>query len=214
MNKALISSLSLIFLSACFYHDIDVKPIPKDGIIIALGDSMTMGVGVKKSESYPSVLAKLTGRKVINGGKFSQTMQSSLKRLVPYLKKYKPAMVIIALGTNDLRYKQSPEKIKKYLTIMIGVIKKYSAVPVIVSAPMPSYIPNTHSLFLEVGKANRVLVINDLQMHVFSKKQYRADKGHLNKKGYEAMANGIYKALVSNKFIVTETEKADKVKEK
>ena len=46
----------------------ELKPIPHDGVILAFGDSLTVGVGVTKDKSYPSVLAELTGQTIINAG--------------------------------------------------------------------------------------------------------------------------------------------------
>jgi len=46
--------------------------------ILAFGDSLTIGVGVSQSESYPSILATLTDRTVVNAGISGETTAEGL----------------------------------------------------------------------------------------------------------------------------------------
>lgn len=59
-------ALVLALLSACSDHEL--QPLNGKGPVLVFGDSLTRGVGVKNQQSYPAVLARLSGHIVINGG--------------------------------------------------------------------------------------------------------------------------------------------------
>ncbi|MEM7304770.1 MAG: GDSL-type esterase/lipase family protein [Pseudomonadota bacterium] len=70
----------LLFIQACS----DTAPldyIPEQGVILAFGDSLTVGVGASNKDSYPSVLARLGQRTVINAGVSGEVTQEGLERL-------------------------------------------------------------------------------------------------------------------------------------
>jgi len=58
--------------------------LPKLGaadVIVAFGDSLTYGTGAAENESYPAVLAQLTGRKVVRAGAPGEITAQALRRL-------------------------------------------------------------------------------------------------------------------------------------
>jgi acyl-CoA thioesterase-1 len=74
-------------------------------VILALGDSITAGLGLAQSQAWPSLLqARLdaAGRKarVVNAGVSGDTTAAGLARLDWQLSQ-KPAVVILELGAND-----------------------------------------------------------------------------------------------------------------
>ena len=68
---------------------------------IALGDSLTEGMGVKPYEAYPAKLAKLVGENVCNLGGSGQTSKQLLERL-PEVLALKPKRVFFFGGANDI----------------------------------------------------------------------------------------------------------------
>lgn len=73
--------------------------------ILALGDSLTAGYGLAKSESFPAVLEEAladAGRpaEVINAGVSGDTSKGGLSR-VDWLLTDKPDLVLLELGSND-----------------------------------------------------------------------------------------------------------------
>ena len=57
-----------------------LEPIADDGVILAFGDSLTAGVGAGSEHSYPSVLAELSGLKVVNAGVSGEMSDEGLER--------------------------------------------------------------------------------------------------------------------------------------
>jgi len=74
-------------------------------VVVALGDSLTAGLGVAPDEAYPALLdARLRregyGYRVVNAGVSGDTSAAGLRR-VDWVLKSKPDVVIVALGAND-----------------------------------------------------------------------------------------------------------------
>ena len=76
-----------------------------DRVIVALGDSLTAGLGVAPDEAYPALLeARLHREKlayhVVNAGVSGDTSAGGRRR-VEWVLRTKPEVVIVALGAND-----------------------------------------------------------------------------------------------------------------
>jgi acyl-CoA thioesterase-1 len=78
---------------------------PEERVIVAFGDSLTAGLGVVPSDTYPAQLQEkllLAGYRyrVINAGVSGDTSAGGLRRL-DWVLKSKPDIVIVELGAND-----------------------------------------------------------------------------------------------------------------
>lgn len=76
-----------------------------DGIIVAMGDSLTEGLGVNMDEAYPAQLERKLraagyNYTVINAGVSGETTTGALAR-VDWVLTLKPNLVILATGGND-----------------------------------------------------------------------------------------------------------------
>jgi len=74
-------------------------------VIVALGDSLTAGLGVPAEDAYPALLqARLVREgfhyRVVNAGVSGDTTAGALRR-VDWVLRAHPAVVIVALGAND-----------------------------------------------------------------------------------------------------------------
>ena len=74
-------------------------------VVVALGDSLTAGLGVTPDEAYPALLeARLRreghGYRVVNAGVSGDTSAGGRRR-VDWVLRIKPEVVIVALGAND-----------------------------------------------------------------------------------------------------------------
>jgi acyl-CoA thioesterase-1 len=76
-----------------------------DPVIVALGDSLTAGLGVAPDEAYPARLEARLRRegyhyRVVNAGVSGDTTAGGLRR-VDWVLREKPEIAIVALGAND-----------------------------------------------------------------------------------------------------------------
>ena len=74
-------------------------------VIVALGDSLTAGLGVARDEAYPALLEARLRRdghdyRVVNAGVSGDT-SAGARRRVDWVLRSKPDVVIVALGAND-----------------------------------------------------------------------------------------------------------------
>jgi len=94
-----------------------------DHVIVALGDSLTAGLGVGVEEAYPALLeARLRGEgfdyRVVNAGVSGDTSAGGLRRL-DWALKLKPQVLIVALGANDGLRGQPPAALRANLTQIV-----------------------------------------------------------------------------------------------
>lgn len=94
-----------------------------DTRIVALGDSLTEGFGVRPEDSYPAGLEALLNKKginctVINAGRSGDTCRNLMTRMhrVPDLA---PDLVIIEIGLNDILMGAMPERISHMISTMV-----------------------------------------------------------------------------------------------
>ena len=77
----------------------------EEPVIVALGDSLTAGLGVAVEEAYPALLQARLAReglhyRVVNAGVSGDTTAGALRRL-DWVLRARPTIVIVALGAND-----------------------------------------------------------------------------------------------------------------
>jgi acyl-CoA thioesterase I len=68
--------------------------------IVAFGDSLTEGMGVRQDQCYPAVLEGIAGMKICNFGNTGNTSEIGVQRLNEVIEA-KPKMVIAVFGAND-----------------------------------------------------------------------------------------------------------------
>lgn len=79
-----------------------LKPAPGAGPVLAVGDSYTFGDEVADHETWPAVLEKLLGRRVINGGVFGYGLDQIYLRAEQLIGRYKPDTLIFSFIPDDI----------------------------------------------------------------------------------------------------------------
>ena len=81
------------------------------GPVIALGDSLTAGVGATAGQDYVSELERLSGTDIINAGISGDTTEDVLARLEADVLSQNPSVVILLVGGNDILQRAYAEAI-------------------------------------------------------------------------------------------------------
>ena len=188
--------LSILLLQSC--EQPKLKPIPKDSVILAFGDSLTSGVGVEKAKSYPSVLAELSSRRVINAGISGELTADGLARLPEVLDQTKPAILILLEGGNDILRNKDSNTIKRNLASMIETARSRNIDVVLIGVPEKNLFSDVAPLYRELAEHYQLVFEDDLIGDLLRKRAYKSDALHFNEQGYRLMAEAIYDLLVEN----------------
>ena len=102
-----------------------------EGVIVALGDSLTAGLGVDADEAFPARLQVRLRRegyayRVVNAGVSGDITAGGLRR-VDWVLRTNPEIVIVALGANDGLRGQSPQAVRANLEEIVARLQAAGA---------------------------------------------------------------------------------------
>ncbi len=175
-----------------------IKPLKDDAVIVAFGDSLTQGVGVKKAQSYPAVLQSLTGHKVMNAGIAGETTTEGLQRFDVVLVRYQPELVILLEGGNDILQNVPAETIQVNLSKMIEMAKARGIAVVLVGVPEKRLFSGAAPFYSELAGRWQIPLEEDIISHLMMRTSMKSDPVHFNEKGYQKLAEAIYETLQSS----------------
>jgi acyl-CoA thioesterase-1 len=114
---------------------------PPARVVVALGDSLTAGLGVAPDEAYPALLqARLRGEgfayRVVNAGVSGDTSAGGLRR-VDWVLRAHPELVIVALGANDGLRGLPVDALRANLEAIVGRLRAAGARVLLVGMRVP-----------------------------------------------------------------------------
>jgi lysophospholipase L1-like esterase len=183
--------LLLIFLVACSNAQPTLSRLPDDAVVLAFGDSLTSGIGAPVGSSYPEILEKIINRKVVISGIPGETSGEGLVRLPGELSAYKPKLVVLCLGGNDLLRKMDLEKTAGNMSRMVQMIREYGAEVMIIGVPKPGLVLSTARFYKRISKDMGVPLEGSLLADILADNKLKADSIHPNAEGYQRLAEGL-----------------------
>ncbi len=100
-------------------------------LVAAMGDSITEGYDIPYAESYVVKLSGMTGKRVLNFGVGGARSGSGAANVTAVLTRYRPGVLLIFYGANDIIHGHSSEYTISNLRAMIQAAKANNTVPVI-----------------------------------------------------------------------------------
>ena len=189
-----ILALNLL-LCACGDQTAGVH-LPDDAVLLAFGDSITYGTGAKKQQSYPAILSQLSGHRVINAGIPGEVTAQGKKRLPELLDKYKPGLLILCHGGNDLLRRFNTADTRANLEAMIDSASQRNIPVLLIGVPSFGLLfLESNEMYNEVAEKYALLYEGEVLPRVESDPDLKADRIHPNAKGYRKMARAVYKLL-------------------
>jgi lysophospholipase L1-like esterase len=180
----------------------NVHTLDENATILALGDSITYGFGVNENESYPSILEKLTKRRVINAGINGDTSEDALKRFSNLLKDNSIQMMILCVGGNDLLQKTPLRSIRENIIKIIKIAKEKNIEVVLIAVPDFGMLGlSPLALYGDIAQEEKVYLIKGLLSEILSSQRLKSDYIHPNASGYKYMAETIYTNLLSYGYL-------------
>lgn len=168
-----------------------IRKLAEGSVVLAFGDSLTSAPGVADKDTYPAVLATLTGHRVINAGIPGETSDAGVKRLPGLLQLHKPALVILCHGGNDLLQHGKEETIAANIRAMAVMSKEEGSDVVIVAVPSPGILLSPPGFYETVAKSLSLPIENDVLRRVLSNGALKTDYVHPNEKGCRIIAQSI-----------------------
>ena len=191
---AMIVSAILLCLTACSRSP-QLPALPGDGVILAFGDSLTFGTGAGETESYPAVLAQLTGRKVVNAGVPGEVSASAAQRLPELLERERPAVLVLCHGGNDLLARQDQRLIADNLRSMIRAAMERGVSVLLVAVPSPGLSLKPPRLYRELAGEFSLPLEPTVLPRIMGKSALKSDYIHPNAAGYRLLAEAIAELL-------------------
>jgi acyl-CoA thioesterase-1 len=139
-----------------------------EGVVVALGDSLTAGLGVAADEAFPARLqARLRAEgydyRVVNAGVSGDTTAGGLRR-VDWALRAHPDVVIVALGANDGLRGQSPQVIRANLEEIVARFQAAGARVLLAGMRLPpnygaEYTKEFEALFPAVARRAKIALV-------------------------------------------------------
>ncbi|MGE6293121.1 GDSL-type esterase/lipase family protein [Aeromonas media] len=188
-----VTGLLCLLLAAC--GEPGFRPLAAGETILAFGDSLTGGRGVNPAQSYPSVLASLSGHPVINGGVSGELSRAGRARLPGLLAEHRPALVILLEGGNDILRGSGEGALKANLAAMIEAVQGSGAQVLLVAVPRKSLFADGAPLYGELAEQYGLVLDNDSLGELLRTPGLKSDAVHLNAQGYGALAERLHRLL-------------------
>jgi acyl-CoA thioesterase-1 len=173
--------------------------------LLALGDSLTEGYGVARDKAYPALVEQKLKQaglnwQVINAGISGSTSSSAPNRLKWQLRQ-KPDAMILALGANDGLRGLKISETEKNLSIAIEMAQKNGVRVFLFGMKLPTnygdeYRKDFEAMFQRVSKKYSVPLLPFFLDRVAGDPKLNLPDGiHPNEKGYEIVAENVFKFL-------------------
>ena len=188
-----VTGLLCLLLAAC--GEPGFRPLAAGETILAFGDSLTEGRGVSPAQSYPSVLASLSGHPVINGGVSGELSQAGRARLPALLAEHRPALVILLEGGNDMLRGSGEVALKANLAAMIEAAQGSGAQVLLVGVPRKSLFADGAPLYEELAEQYGLVLDNDSIGELLRDPALKSDAVHFNAEGYRTLAQRLHRLL-------------------
>ncbi|MBW9144254.1 peptidase [Clostridium sp. CM027] len=186
--------------------------------IVCIGDSLTFGYGVNKSENWVSLIAKRIKEKIINKGIPGDTTYEMKERFRKDVVNYNPSRVLIMGGTNDIFSEVGIDTIFKNIKSMVEMSETNNIVPIIL-IPLPvkkdiliklmfedmdytkvnKQLVELRNLLIKYGNEKSIISIglaNIIPKTINMEEYFLADGIHVSKEIHKEIAEIIYKKIL------------------
>jgi acyl-CoA thioesterase-1 len=181
------------------------EPDDERPVIVALGDSLTAGLGVDPEHNYPAQLQRRLDERgyryrVLNAGVSGDTSAQGLNRLQA-VRDLQPAVVIVALGANDGLRGLPVETTRENLDAIVIRLKEDRIHVVIAGMELPpnygpAYTGSFRQVFPELARKHRIPLVPFLLAGVAGRRDFNQEDGiHPTAQGYAVVAENVWRVL-------------------
>lgn len=179
----------------------DTTGAQNQGIIAAMGDSLTAGLGLATTESYPAQLEQMLSDRqldyrVINAGISGETSSGARSR-IDWVLKLNPHIVILETGANDGLRGIDPKLIEENIEQIIVRFKQEGVTVVLAGMQMvtnlgETYVSSFNSLYPRLAAKHQVIFMPFFLQDVATEASLNQTDGiHPNSMGYHTIASNM-----------------------
>lgn len=212
IQRSLWSIAALLILWGCDNGETITadEPVPRKevatGKIVALGDSLTAGLGVDPAASYPSLLQeRLTQEgynyRVVNAGVSGETTSGTLSRL-DWILSQDPDIVILEIGANDGLRGIDTALVEANLNKILKRLKEEGVVTVFAGMKMVwnlgvDYTSHFNAIYPRLAAEHDVLFMPFFLEDVAAESSLnQADTIHPNEEGYRYIVENLFPYVI------------------
>ncbi|HSO20101.1 MAG TPA: arylesterase [Desulfosarcina sp.] len=184
------------------------SPAPAyQGTIVAVGDSLTAGLGVDEDQAYPAQLARrlrADGRnyQVVNAGVSGETSSGALSRIDWVVASLKPDIVILETGANDGLRGLDPGLLQTNLDQLVARLTDEGIQVILAGMLMlpnlgPAYTRAFEEIYPRIAAKHDVLFVPFFLEGVAGQAEFnQADKLHPTAEGYTRIVDTLYPTVI------------------
>ena len=173
--------------------------------ILVFGDSLSAGYGIRQDAAWPALLARrLQERKldysVVNASISGETTSGGRARIDALLDRHAPAVVIVALGSNDGLRGLPVATLRENLEAIAGAAQKRQARVLIVGQRLPPnyghYAATFHAVFGEVARTRKTAFVDFLLDGVATRPElFQSDNLHPTAEAQPILLDTVWRGL-------------------
>ena len=189
----LLAALSvLLLLAACDSGPPRLAKLPADGVVLAFGDSLTHGSGARAEASYPAVLQRLIGRRVVRAGVPGEVTGLGLARLPGVLRDSAPDLLVLIHGGNDLLQRRPRADTLADLSAMVQLARKHGVAVVLIGVPdLGLLLGRSAGFYEELAEDLEIPYDGEALPAILKQPGLKSDAIHPNAKGYRKLAEAV-----------------------
>lgn len=147
LKRGIVLLLLAVFTATCGGSDppapdiqLEAESAATEGLIVALGDSLTAGLGLREEEAWPALLERRLRAdgypwKVHNAGVSGETSSGARGR-IGWILRLEPDIVVLETGGNDGLRGIPPRVLRENLDAMLGALEEAGVVVVLAGMRM------------------------------------------------------------------------------
>ena len=195
MGRLLACLLVALLAASCGGAKNRIDKLDAGAVVLAFGDSLTFGTGASPADSYPAVLERAIGRKVVNAGVPGETSGQGLQRLPEVLEEVKPRLLILCHGGNDFLRRMDEAQAAANVRAMIQLARAQGVPVVLLATPKPGLPPSIPLFYGEIATELKVPFEEGVIRTVLFDNGLKSDMVHPNAAGYARIAAAVEKVL-------------------
>lgn len=194
-TPALLLSLLLavaLTVTAFLMREESASAQASDPVVVAFGDSLTLGIGATSGNDWVSVVSRWSGINIINEGVSGNTTAQALARLNQDVLSRNPDIVIVFLGGNDILNRVPRDQTFANLGTIIDQIKASGAQVLLVGEHGEFFVFDREAEFQLLAAEKGVRYVPNALEGILGDPRDLSDAVHPNDRGYRTIAERIW----------------------